>query len=787
MPVYDVENVDNINNDSIEFTINDQLFVETLLLEIRGKTISYSSFRKKEKDRQENQLVKEIEDMENSENLNLIAIENKKKTLENLRKVKIQGIITRSRVRWIEEGEKPTKYFLSLEKRNFISKTIPMLCTENNTLITDQKEILNEVKDFYRNLYKDRDTLDVNLNNVVNNVNIPRLNDNQANELEGKITKPEIINALKRLKNNKNPGSDGYTVEFFKFFSKDLLDFVLRSINNGFNNYELSSTQRQGIITCLPKGEKSKLYLKNWRPITLLNVVYKLASSCIAERIKKVLDILISQDQTGFIKGRFIGENTRLVYDVMQQSDLRNIPGLLLLLDFEKAYDSVSWKFMNKVLDFLGFGPQLKAWINLFNKGINAAVTQCGFLSNFFPINRGCRQGDPVSSYIFILCAEILSIMIKGYENIKGINIKNIQYLISQFADDTTLMLDGTEKSFKEAMRILDMFARYSGLNLNYTKTKAIWIGSKKFSKDVYHHRIKLDWTQENFTLLGIKFTLNLDDMVDINYNDKISQISNEIKIWNKRNLTPVGKITIIKSLFLSKLNHLFASIPNPNKEMSSKLNSIFFNFIWNGKTEKVKRKIITQNYENGGLKMIRLDTFIFSMKLTWIKRLLTKTSKYVELFESTVSSMHKLINRGNHFIKSIQNSIENNFWRDVLEAWLLLVKSQDIKTSDDIYCSCIWNNTRICKDNNPIFYKLWYDQNIHFVKDLMNENADFLSQRQLEEKYGLTTNFLEYYGIRQAIKRLINTTNVDLDYSIRSNIFIPLNIKSIFKCGRWM
>ena len=121
------------------------------------------------------------------------------------------------------------------------------------------------------------------------------------------------MKALKRMKNNKSPGSDGYTVEFFKFFSKDLLDFVLRSIKYGFNNHELSSTQRQGIITCLPKGEKSKLYLKNWRPITLLNVVYKLASSCIAERIKKVLDFLISNDQTGFIKGRFIGENTRLV------------------------------------------------------------------------------------------------------------------------------------------------------------------------------------------------------------------------------------------------------------------------------------------------------------------------------------------------------------------------------------------------------------------------------------------------------------------------------------------
>ena len=171
--------------------------------------------------------------MENSENINLIAIKNIQKALENLRKVKVQGIITRSRVRWIEEGEKPTKYFLSLEKRNFINKMIPMLCTENNTLITDQKEILNEVKVFYFNLYEERDTLDVDLNNVMNNVNIPKLNINQAHELEGEITKSEIMKALKRMKNNKSPGSDGYTVEFFKFFSKDLLDFVLRSINLG--------------------------------------------------------------------------------------------------------------------------------------------------------------------------------------------------------------------------------------------------------------------------------------------------------------------------------------------------------------------------------------------------------------------------------------------------------------------------------------------------------------------------------------------------------------------------
>ena len=92
---------------------------------------------------------------------------------------------------------------------------IPILCTENNTLVTDQKEILNEVKGFYFNLYEERDILDVDLNNLMNNVNIPKLNINQANELEGEITKLEIMNALKRMKNNKSPGSDGYMVRVF--------------------------------------------------------------------------------------------------------------------------------------------------------------------------------------------------------------------------------------------------------------------------------------------------------------------------------------------------------------------------------------------------------------------------------------------------------------------------------------------------------------------------------------------------------------------------------------------
>ena len=317
----------------------------------------------------------------------------------------------------------------------------------------------------------------------------------------------EISNVLKKMKNNKSPGSDGFTVEFFKFFYNDLKVFIQRAINEGYRIGKLSATQRQGIITCLPKGDKPREFLKNWRPITLLNVTYKIASGCIAERLKTVLSKLISTDQTGFISGRYIGENTRLIYDIMNFTDETNMPGLLLIIDFEKAFDTISWTFIQRVLSFFNFRDSIKHWVSLFYNDITSAIIQSGFLSEFFHMFRGCRQGDPLSPYVFLLCAEILSLMLKKNKDMKGIKIGETEYRLSQFADDTTIILDGTERSFVEAMNILRLFANISGLKVNSSKTRAVWIGSRKFCGETFNHRYmyKLDWNQTDFTIFGYK------------------------------------------------------------------------------------------------------------------------------------------------------------------------------------------------------------------------------------------------------------------------------------------
>ena len=152
----------------------------------------------------------------------------------------------------------------------------------------------------------------------------------------------ELTVALKSTKNNKSPGIDGYPIEFFNFFRKDLGNFVLNALNFSYVTGKLSISLKWGVITCIPKQNKRRFYLKNWRQISPLNAVYKLAASCIANRIKPVIGQIINENQKGFIKGRYIGENIRMVYDAWFYAKLQHKPGLLFLIKVETAFDLIS-------------------------------------------------------------------------------------------------------------------------------------------------------------------------------------------------------------------------------------------------------------------------------------------------------------------------------------------------------------------------------------------------------------------------------------------------------------
>lgn len=288
-------------------------FFETLMMEIRGETISYSSFKKKQENKRQDIIQAEIRKLEKENNINYSVLERKKQELLELRTKKMQGVFIRSRAKWITDGEKPSNYFCNLENRNFTSKLMNSLYADTGTLLTNQSDILNEVCNHYKNLYSSRDTDNINLTTLFNNSDsIPKLNEYEKQSLEGHLSYNEMLTSLKKMSNDSSPGSSGFTAAFYKFFWIDIGHFLVRSINHAFDTGELSITLKQGVITCIPKGNKDKRYIKNWRPISLLNTAYKIASASIAQRLKTVLNKLISEDQTGFLPERYIGDNIRL-------------------------------------------------------------------------------------------------------------------------------------------------------------------------------------------------------------------------------------------------------------------------------------------------------------------------------------------------------------------------------------------------------------------------------------------------------------------------------------------
>ena len=345
---YSRETLPSIPISEISLTINDQLFLEVLLMKIRSKTISYSAWKKKKLEEQEKRLLSEIENLEKKYNIteeDLNDIKTKKEELVRIRDSRLRGVLLRSRARWVEDGEKVSSYFCAMEKRNYVNKAMNCL-NINDEMITDKAKIAEEVKNFYETLYSKTDVQDLSISDLVENV--PQLNQIEAEQLEGILELEELSESLKNMNNRKSPGSDGFTVEFFKVFWGKLGGWVLRSLNEGFRKGELSQTQKEGVIICIPKGENDRDKLTNWRPISLLNIVYKIGSSSIANRIKNVLPSIISEDQTGFIKNRYIGDNIRLIFDIMSWLDHNNKPGLLLCLDFQKAFDSLDWCLLHK-------------------------------------------------------------------------------------------------------------------------------------------------------------------------------------------------------------------------------------------------------------------------------------------------------------------------------------------------------------------------------------------------------------------------------------------------------
>lgn len=698
---------------------------------------------------------------------------------------KVEGIIVRSRARWHEHGEKNSKYFFNLEKRNHIKKHIRKL-SMSGVITTDPFRILEAEKNFYEKLYKSkRYEGQQNATHFrYEDLPIPTLPPDLSRSVEGVISLEECTEALKSFPLNKVPGNDGLPIEFYNTFWASVGKILLECFNAAFEKGEMSSSQRQAVITLIEKKDQDRCDLKNWRPISLLNVDAKIASKVIAERMKRLLPGLIHHNQSGYISGRSIGENIRSILDIMSYTRDKNLPGLLLFIDFEKAFDSLEWVFLNKCLELFGFGPDFIKWINTFYKNIKSCVINNGLCSQYFGVERGVRQGDPLSPYLFVIAVEILAIAVRNQENIHGIKICNSETKLLQFADDTTAILSDLD-SARELFKLLNEFEKVSGLKLNVLKTEAMWIGSLQSCVD---EPLGIQW-KKCIKFLGIFITYDVKLLVEKNFKQRLKKISNLINLWKSRNLSIYGKVNIIKAILLPKMIYPSSVLSTP-QSVIKEFNSLVFKFLWNG-PDKVTRLSTYAPYETGGLKMIDFETMIRALRLSWLKRILdVDCSGFWKDYLN-----YALSNQGgslfflqcNYDTKQI--NISSTFYKELLLWWSDLREFVD---PDRGHKYILWNNKEIMIEGKTVFYRHYFDNGIVIIKDLLYDKTNIESFAVMNEQGLKNSNFLVWTGLRHSVPShlRVNVPNLkvvlDLENYICRNYYQHLIKRKYEKPKQW-
>ena len=449
-------------------------------MELRAKTIKYSKEKRSQLRNEEKALQEELQELDRKicnndvfDQETLEKYESAKGKLKRIHDIRGKEAIFRSKTKWLEQGERSTKYFFNLEKNNYEKKLIREVKLENGEIISNFAQVNKEIEDFYGKMYtskmsgSDVSEHNHNIHKFIEGLNIPQLNIEEQESLEKDLTFEELKDALTSVADNKSPGEDGFTKEFYEAFFDLLGKYLLNSYNEAFNRGSLSVSQKRGTITLIPEGDENLSDLKNWRPISLLNIDYKILSKALAKRMEQYLPKLIHSDQTGFVNGRYIGQNIRLLSDIMDFLDSKKCQGIFQFVDFEKAFDTLEWSFISKTLEAFNFGNNFKKWFNVLYNSVQSSVVNGGFMTNYFEITRGVRQGCPLSPSLFILAVELLALKIRQNTKCEGIYLPNNQEVkISQFADDTTIITNNTD-SLKSHLQTIEWFGTVSGLKLN--------------------------------------------------------------------------------------------------------------------------------------------------------------------------------------------------------------------------------------------------------------------------------------------------------------------------------
>ena len=681
------------------------------------------------------------------------------KEYEDIFSNKAKGAQIRSRTKWWEEGEKSSKYFFGLEKRNAKEKGWHKIYGEKGEVITGIAGIQKRQVEFYKGLYKSQ--------SLANNEADYEYFLGESNEhntlspeskamLDSDVTKDEIIKSLRKMKNHKSPGPDGVIVEFYKLYWDIVGEDLHEVFISGLENEQLAYSQYLATLVLLyKKGPRPDI--KNWRPISLLNTDYKLLSKVFAERIKKVLHKIINPEQRGCVPGRYIGENIRLIDDILYHIENESPESIILQLDQEKAFDRVEWSWLFSVLEYFGFGDRFINFLKTLYKDAKVSIMTNGYQSEYFQMSRGIRQGDALSALLYVIQLEPLVDKIRKSPLIEGVtlNLKNLNEIHTekgcQYVDDSNTFLKNKE-SIPNYFSIIQRYEKVSGSKVNIDKTVCLAV-----NESLENLPCSLEPNVGPEKVLGVPLGKNRENTDDF-WNDKIKKLETTLNLWKLRGLSFEGKTLIIRSLAVSKIAYAMEMI-TMKEEHIKKVIQILFNFLWSGKNYKIKREICYLPRAMGGLNMINLRALIQVKRVQWIIRCLKEDkgqiwSRLIENFLRCLDNISDI----DFFALKVFDSTDllkkveiPDFYKECIRSFQELLRISKIRNEnqDEI----IWCNDRYTFLGKPFIIKNWAKNGIHMLSDIYKDGS--LEEAQIKNKLRRKANFFfEMFRIKRAFPR---------------------------------
>ncbi|KAG7568329.1 Reverse transcriptase domain [Arabidopsis thaliana x Arabidopsis arenosa] len=532
----------------------------------------------------------------------------------------------RSRITWLDEGDKNSAYFHRMASVRQSINHIHYLEDAAGNRFDTQVSIHEHCVDFFKDLLGSVETPPLFIQEDISSILDFNCSAEQKVSFEALFTTEEIKAAFFSLPRNKTSGPDGYSAEFFTSCWSVIGGEVSAAVAEFFRSGTLLKQWNATTLVLIPKIQNASR-VSDFRPISCLNTMYKVISKLLANRLKSILPLVISHSQSAFLPGRLLSENVLLASEIVQGYNRSNIsPRGMLKVDIRKAFDSVRWDFVLSILHALGIPVRFIGWIKECICSPSFSIQVNGISAGFFKSTRGLRQGDPLSPYLFLLAMEVFSRLVlsrfeSGYISYhpKTSDLK-ISHLM--FADDVMVFFDGSSSSLHGIYETLDDFATWSGLRINREKTLLFHSGlSLQESSSIAAYGFPIGSLPVRYLglpLMSRKLRIN-------EYSPLLAKISSKFRAWAVKSLSFAGRTQLISSVIYGIVNFWISTFMLP-KGCIRMIESICARFLWSGNIDttgksKVSWKTVCLPKSEGGLGLRKFSVWntTLCLRLIWL------------------------------------------------------------------------------------------------------------------------------------------------------------------------